>query len=83
MTIFMQTKVDMHKSAPHKRASMKAKTVLTLMNRDQLAKEINFPKRKLYRAQIEPDAVDLKGAPLYFYSRITEIEQLLKHPKFV
>jgi hypothetical protein len=75
-TIFFKQGVDMQKIAGEKR-TMKTKSLPVFMNRNQLAAETNFPLRKLYRANIPPDARDVKGAPLFAIGRLPEISRIL------
>lgn len=76
----MKKNLVMQKIAGETQAKMKnkSKSLPILMNRAQLAAETNFPLRKLYRADISPDALDTKGAPLFSVSRLPEISRILR-----
>jgi len=81
----MKKKLAVQKIARDKRTQMKEKSkpLSVIMNRAQVAEAIHFPLRKLYRANIQPDFLDLKGAPLFRSDRLASIAELLRKPEAV
>ncbi|MBI4660972.1 MAG: hypothetical protein HY735_19230 [Verrucomicrobia bacterium] len=49
--------------------------VPVLLNKHQLARELQLPLCRVYGEFISPDALDLKGSPLFALERLREIRR--------
>jgi hypothetical protein len=57
--------------------------VPVILNRAQLARAVEVETAKVFRQihRVSPDAVDSKGAPMFWASRVPEIRNILTTPE--